>query len=118
MEKSKQLEVHLSEEQECLLVTIKGEIGHADISFFQEETMKILEKKKKNVLLDFSKVTYISSAGLRVLLKLGKDLSRTKTSLILFGLNEFVSSVFEISGFNKIFNVQSDKDSALQSISK
>ena len=118
MEKSTQLTVNFSEEQECLLVTIKGEIGHADINFFQEETTKILEKKKNNVLLDFSEVTYISSAGLRVLLKLGKDLSRTNTSLILFGLNEFVSSVFEISGFNKIFNVQPDKDSAFQSVSK
>jgi anti-anti-sigma factor len=59
----------------------------------------------KKVLLDFSQLDYISSAGLRVLLGAAKQLRASGGKLGMFGLNQSVREVFEISGFSSILAV-------------
>ena len=116
METSDSLQVRCSVEQDCCLVEVKGEINSLNISVFQEEIETALTGNKSNVVMDFSNVTYISSAGLRVLLKCSKDLSNVKRKLFFFGLNEFVTDVFKVSGLDKIFNIQADKEKAFQAV--
>ena len=116
MEKESTLQVHDSLEQDCRLVEIKGEISFSDISVFQEKMDAVLANKESYMMIDFSGVTYISSAGLRVLLKFNKDISNMKRKLILFGVNEFVGDVFKVSGLNKIFNIQDSKEKAFQAV--
>ena len=116
MEKESALQIHDSLEQDCCLVEIKGEISFTDISVFQEKMTAVLENKEFPVVIDFSGVTYISSAGLRVLLKFNKDISNRGRKLALFGVNKFVGDVFKVSGFNKIFNIQNDKQKAFQTV--
>ena len=67
MEKSDSLQVRCSLEKDCCFVEISGEISSINTSVFQEELETALTGKKSNVVMDFSGVTYISSAGLRVL---------------------------------------------------
>lgn len=116
MEKESLLQIHDSLEQDCRLVEVKGEISFVDISVFQEKMEAVLENKESHVVIDFSGVTYISSAGLRVLLKFNKDISNMKRKLTLFGVNEFVGDVFKVSGFNKIFDIQDNKQKAFQAV--
>ena len=116
MEKADSLQIHCSPERDGTLVEIKGEITFTDMSFFQDKMETVLTDEKSNVVIDFSGVTYISSAGLRVLLKFNKDASNKKRKLALFGLNEFVSDVFRVSGFDKIFNIQENKEKAFQAV--
>ena len=113
MKEETPLKVHFSEEDQCYLIEIAGEISYSITSLFQEKIDTALKEPKKNILIDLSQVTYISSAGLRVLLKFGKDVSAQDKNLALCGLNEFVSSVFKVSGFDKIFNIQSDRGKAI-----
>ena len=55
--------------------------------------------------LDFSKLEYSSSAGLRVLLSLHKTMSK-QGSMKVINVNEIVSEVFEVTGFNDILTVE------------
>ncbi|HEY2805680.1 MAG TPA: STAS domain-containing protein [Gemmatimonadales bacterium] len=57
------------------------------------------------VAIDFTALDYISSAGLRVLLGTAKKLSAKGGALHVFGLNETVREVFDISGFSTILAV-------------
>jgi anti-anti-sigma factor len=66
------------------------------------------------VAVDCSALDYISSAGLRVLLGLAKQLSAKGGSLRTFGLNQSVREVFEISGFSTIFRVFPGEGQALE----
>ena len=116
MKTSDSLQVRCSLEQDCCLVETTGEINSVNVSVFQEEMETALAGKKFNVVMDFSGVTYISSAGLRVLLKCSKDISNVKRKLVFFGLNEFVTDVFKVSGLDKIFNIQVDKEKAFQTV--
>jgi anti-anti-sigma factor len=67
----------------------------------------------KNVALDFSQLDYISSAGLRVLLGAAKQLRSSGGTLRMFGLNQSVREVFEISGFSTILSVYPTEAEAL-----
>jgi anti-anti-sigma factor len=65
------------------------------------------------VIADLTGVGYVSSAGLRVLLKAAKIARSAGTSFTLCGLQQAVFEVFEISGFNKVISIFSTRDEAL-----
>ena len=55
--------------------------------------------------LDFSKLDYISSAGLRVLLSAHKVMSQ-KDGMKIVNVNEIVSEVFDVTGFADILTIE------------
>jgi anti-sigma B factor antagonist len=55
--------------------------------------------------LDFSKLDYISSAGLRVLLSTQKQMNKQGT-MVIRNVNETISEVFEITGFVDILTIE------------
>ena len=59
----------------------------------------------ESLTLDFSKLDYISSAGLRVLLSAHKAMS-AKGGMKVTNVNEIVQEVFEVTGFADILNIE------------
>ncbi len=59
----------------------------------------------ESLVLDFSKLEYISSAGLRVLLSAHKTMS-TKGGMKVTNVNEIVQEVFEVTGFADILTIE------------
>ncbi len=57
------------------------------------------------LVFDFSKLDYISSAGLRVLLSAQKIMNNQGTMKVL-GANEIVTEVFDITGFSDILTLE------------
>ena len=55
--------------------------------------------------LDFTKLEYISSAGLRVLLSAQKQMNKQGGSMTVKGANEIVTEIFEITGFIDILTL-------------
>ena len=58
-----------------------------------------------SLTLDFSKLEYISSAGLRVLLSAHKIMS-AKCGMKVTNVNEIVREVFEVTGFADILTIE------------
>ena len=59
----------------------------------------------ESLTLDFSKLDYISSAGLRVLLSAHKAMS-AKGGMKVTHVNEIVQEVFEVTGFSDILTIE------------
>ena len=59
----------------------------------------------ESLVLDFSKLDYISSAGLRVLLSAHKAMS-SKGGMKVTNVNEIVQEVFEVTGFADILTIE------------
>ena len=79
----------------------------------------ILAGGVKKLVVDFTALDYISSAGLRVLLSAAKRLSGpggAGGALRLFGLNETVREVFQISGFSTILALFATEADALRGL--
>ena len=61
--------------------------------------------KAESLTMDFSKLEYISSAGLRVLLSAHKAMS-AKGGMKVTNVNEIVREVFEVTGFADILTIE------------
>ena len=68
-----------------------------------------------HLLLDFSRVEYISSAGLRVVLKTVKERQAASKSFAVSNMQDHVREVFEISGFDSYVKIHPDTSQALDS---
>ncbi len=58
-----------------------------------------------DIELDFARVEYISSAGLRLLVALQKQAKSGGHSMVIKNTNAVVNEVFRVSGFDKAFTV-------------
>lgn len=65
------------------------------------------------MVIDFSQVNYISSAGLRVLLKTAKQMKKGGGKLGLCNLNDQIKEVLELSGFLGIIDCHDSVDSCI-----
>jgi len=66
----------------------------------------------RQLVVDFERVTYISSAGLRVLLMTAKRLGGGKGSLVLCAMNDVVRQVFDLAGFLPLFSIEETRELA------
>lgn len=64
-----------------------------------------LDKVQGTVTVDCSRLEYISSAGLGVLLKTQKRLLASAGKLRLVGVNRHLQDIFQYSGFDQIFEI-------------
>ena len=70
----------------------------------------------QRLVLDFSGLSYISSAGLRVVLLAGKKLHASKGKIVLTSLQDMVRDVFDMSGFLTLFAVADSLDAGLAQV--
>ncbi len=64
------------------------------------------------IILDFGKISYISSAGLRVILQVAKDRKGLKNRLMLCGVPDSVMQIIKIAGFDRVIDIFSDAATA------
>ena len=70
-----------------------------------EQTLKDSLDSVDALIMDFSKLDYISSAGLRVLLSAHKTMAK-KGGMKVTNVNEIVKEVFDVTGFSDILNIE------------
>ena len=70
-----------------------------------EQALKESMDAATELTLDFSKLDYISSAGLRVLLAAHKAMAK-KSGMKVVNANEMVKEVFDVTGFADILTIE------------
>lgn len=70
-----------------------------------EKTIKEILPGLEELVLDFEKLEYVSSAGLRVLLSAQKIMNEQGTMKICH-VNEAVMEIFEVTGFSDILTIE------------
>ena len=71
----------------------------------QQDFTELLDRGVTRIVVDFSEVAYVGSAGLRVLLVTAKRLRSAGGDLRVCSLNETVQEVFDVSGFSDLIPV-------------
>ncbi len=87
-----------------LTIGVEGRVDSVTSKEFESEAKADIESVTE-LILDFSKLNYISSAGLRVLLSLHKIMS-SKGSMKVINVNETVNDIFEVTGFSEVLNIE------------
>jgi len=108
------MEITTRTQNAVTLVALAGSLDSNTSPQAQQALDGILAGGGKKMVIDFTALDYISSAGLRVLLGTAKRLSAAGGGLHLFGLNDTVREVFDISGFSTILAVYATEAEALK----
>ena len=87
----------------AMTVAIEGRLDTTTAPELEKE-LKALDGVT-DLTLDFSKLDYISSAGLRVLLSAHKAM-QSRGGMKVTHVNELVAEVFEVTGFSDILNIE------------
>lgn len=99
-----------------LIAKAQGRIDGVNARDFEEAMKAAISSDDSTVVIDLEGLSYISSAGLRVILLIAKALRKRNAELILCSLSDPIREVFEISGFDKIIPVHASREQALASI--
>lgn len=100
----------------CLILRPAKRIDSSTAKSFEEQANALLDAGSKKVVIDFSDLDYISSAGLRVVLTTAKRAKAAGGALTLCGVHDNVKEVIEVSGFDSIFGVHDGVDAALAAL--
>jgi anti-anti-sigma factor len=95
------------------VVSLTGRLDTASSPAFDSQTASLFEEKHQRVLLDLSGLTYISSMGLRSLLKIVKHTAQSNGRTGIFSVPAQILEVIEISGFQSLLDIYPDRESAL-----
>lgn len=87
-----------------LIIALEGRLDTTTAPELEQALKQDLEGATA-LTLDFSRLDYISSAGLRVLLSAHKAMSR-KGGMKVTHVNEIVNEVFEVTGFSDILTIE------------
>ena len=84
-------------------IKIKGKIDSNNAAEFEKQLLSAASENYGDITLDAAELEYISSAGLRVLLKLKKS---TKGRVSVINVSSAIYDIFDVTGFNNILDVK------------
>jgi len=102
------------------IVTFSDEkiLEEKDIQALQDSVMSVIEQGERvNLILDFSKVQFLSSAVLGLLIRVSKKVYEQDGQLKLCSINPKIYEIFKITRLTKIFDIHQDVESAAESLS-
>ncbi len=99
-------------EQTCIL-EIEGEVDVYTSPQLKQDLVQLAESGVKRVIVDLSKVEYLDSTGLGVLIGGLKRLREADGNLCLVGPGMRIQRIFEITGLNKIFDIYATETEAM-----
>lgn len=102
--------------EQATVVEIVGEIDGKTAPEAQRTILSLIEPGGK-ILLDMTQVTFMSSAGLRVLLATYRQVTSSKGQVVLVALSAEIEDTMSLTGFMRFFSVYDDVDSALAALS-
>ncbi len=108
------MQISVKTTNEVKVLAFAGRLDTQTSPDAQQKLTRLIEEGETKILVNFEKLDYISSAGLRVLLIVAKQLRTTDGELRICGLNEIVLEVFDISGFDMILPISASESEALE----
>jgi len=113
VEESKLMEVAQTQKEGIVILGLKGRLDSNTSDDFEKKLLGLILSGETRLVLDFKDLDYISSAGLRVLLKAAKELKRNNGRLAFCSLKDYIREIFELSGFVTFFPIHSTLEESL-----
>ncbi|MGM9845454.1 MAG: STAS domain-containing protein [Muribaculaceae bacterium] len=94
-------------EADAIVADLSGELDTAAARTFASYLEAFSDDDvKKQITINFDRLEYISSAGMRILLVLAKRASVNGRKVTLSGMSEDVKQIFQLTGFDNMFAIQ------------
>lgn len=110
------MQIDESRVQGAVVLALTGRVDSTTSAALEHHLAGLTAAGERRLIVDFSGVDYISSAGLRVMLALAKRVRDLKGQLALCGMGDTVKQVFALAGFLPLFAVADSRNDALDKV--
>jgi anti-sigma B factor antagonist len=103
------MEITTKEFKHCQLVGVEGRVDSATAPQFGEKLEGIIEHGVFKIVIDMSKLEYMSSAGFRALLAAQRQCKRyNRGEVLLAAVPDRIREALELAGFTELFKLYPD----------
>lgn len=110
------MEIHDERVGDTCVVTAKGRLDGGTSAAFAEKVSGLIAGSNPKLLIDFSGVDFVTSAGLRAVLLLVKKVKAAGGSFALCEVQASVREVLEITGFTGMFSIHGARAEAIAAL--
>jgi len=104
--------IAIDERPDAWVLSAQGELDYSECSAFRLQIDRILRTMPAACVVDFSRIDYLDSSGLGLLLSLSREFGSSGGRLVLV-TNETVDGILEITRLEGIFSTAPDVDAAV-----
>ena len=100
------------------VIEVKGSlVGGEETDELRSAVADFVEQGNKKLIIDLSKVTYLNSTAIGVLVQAHTTYARNKGQVKLCGINNNINNIFVITKLTMVFDVSDTKDDAVKAFS-
>ena len=96
-----------------MLLKARGHINTRSAAHFEMKAFRAIGNSKLDVVIEGSRITYLSSAGIRVFVRLWKELKESNRTLVICSLKPHIGQIFQLLGFHRLIDIRIDVEAAL-----
>lgn len=100
------MEIKTSISNQNFIISLKGRLDTITSPQLEEEINHYSLDEFKTVTVNMRELEYISSAGLRVILMLHKNMIKSGGKLALVNVNDMVMEIFSMTGMTDFLNIE------------
>ena len=94
------------EENGLFIATLEGRLDTAAAEQTAKDLLPLNDSMGHDIVIDCSKLEYISSSGLRILLNVRKHAAINHSKVTILDANTDIKKVFQMTGFMNLFDVK------------
>jgi len=107
------MDVTVEEKGEIIVMRVKGRLDAASSPQLEQTINSIIDGGHFKIVLNFSDVEYLSSAGMRLMLAISKKLQHLEGKVVACSLNDDVMEVIKMAGFNQVIEFYPSEQESL-----
>ena len=96
--------INKTNENDTFTLELEGRLDTTSAPLLENELVSAFNEAKK-ITLDFTKLAYVSSAGLRALLVGQKTAEGKGASMTISGVSQEIMEIFEMTGFSDMLTI-------------
>lgn len=112
-------QVKIEEQIGGIILTLKGQFVGGDETDELRQTIKdIADQKKRNLIIDLDKVSYLNSTALGVLISAHAHFAKKEGKIVLCNVGKSIENLFVITKLTLVFPIFDSREEAIKSISE
>lgn len=98
---------------DLLIIRITGRLDAISSPIAEKKIFDFINNGQHKLLIDFTGIDYLSSAGMRMLLSVSKKLKSLSGKLVLFSITTNVMDILRMSGFDHVLEIVKTEEDGL-----
>ena len=103
--------------EEFLIVELNEDLDHHNAELIRDEIDKLIEiEEKRNVIFDFTNVSFMDSSGIGVIMGRYRKVYYMGGRIYVIGINKIIDRIFSMSGLYKIVTKAENIEEIIQNV--